>query len=245
MSEVNNFLDLVSKHSSPIKKLMDEVKKNQKLLGTHLILLDFIKVVLSDSKCSPSCPVVDDRMRGVFIFKPEGYPRHFNEDLQGFTIARNFKDEHSHLVCLVSYDTVEMSPSVRAFWLYIFDTLFKDTENLSRRYLGTACEATQLRAGMYILTYCLLTYIVVNKGAWRKRGSLYSNQTLIELHPVSFYQSAPLVLKGIASDCNVTCILPSVYFDDSCLRTYIKDVSQIENKLTYELYRDSFIIYCD
>lgn len=245
MLEAINFLDLVKKHSSPIKKLMDEVKKNQKSSGTYMILLDFIKVVLSDSKCSPSCPVVDDRMRGVFIFEAEGYPKCFNEDLRGFTIARKFKDEHTHLVYLVSYDTVEMSPSVKTFWLYIFNTLFKDTESLSRKYQGTDCEATQLRAGMYILTYCLLTYIVVNRGAWRKRGNLYSNQTLIELHPVSFYHSAPLVLKGIASDCNVTCILPSVYFDDSCLRTYIRDVSQIENKLTYELYRDSFIIYCD
>lgn len=247
MSEDIKFLDLVSKHSSPIKKLVTEVKNNQKVSDTYYILLDFIKTVLGDSKCTPSYPVLDGRMRGVFLLKAEGYPKCLSEDLQGFTIAKNFKDEHSHLVYLVSYDTVEMSPSVRAFWLYVFDTLFKDTESLSTKYQGTGCEITQLRAGMYILTYCLLEHIVVNRGAWKKRGTIHAGQTLIELHPVSFYQSAPLVLRGIVSDYNyaVTYMLPGVYLDDSCLRTYIKDILQIENKLTYELYRDSFFIYCD
>lgn len=247
MSEDIKFLDLVSKHSSPIKKLVTEVKNSQKVSDTYYILLDFIKTVLGDSKCTPSYPVLDGRMRGVFLLKAEGYPKYLSKDLQGFTIAKKFKDEHSHLVYLVSYDTVEMSSSVRAFWLYIFDTLFKDTESLSTKYQGTDCKITQLRAGMYILTYCLLEHIVVNRGAWKKRGTIHAGQTLIELHPVSFYQSAPLVLRGIVSDYNyaVTYMLPGVYLDDSCLRTYIKDILQIENKLTYELYRDSFFIYCD
>lgn len=247
MSEDIKFLDLVSKHSSPIKKLVTEVRNNQKVANTYNILLDFIKTVLGDSKCTPSYPVLDGRMRGVFICQAEGYPKCLSKDLQGFTIAKKCKDEHSHLVYLVSYDTVEMSPSVKAFWLYVFDTLFKDTESLSSRYQGTDCKTTQLRAGMYVLTYCLLAYIVVNNGAWRQKGNIHSSQTLIELHPVSFYKSVPLVLKGIASDYNytVTYMLPSVYFDSSCLRTYIRDVSQIENELTYELYRDSFFIYCD
>ena len=247
MSEDIKFLDLVSKHSSPIKKLVTEVKNNQKVSDTYYILIDFIKTVLGDCKCTPSYPVLDGRMRGVFLLKAEGYPKCLNKDLQGFTIAKKFKDEHSHLVYLVSYDTVEMTSSVRAFWLYMFDTLFKDTESLSAKYQGTDCEITQLRAGMYILTYCLLEHIVVNRGAWKKRGTIHAGQTLIELHPVSFYQSAPLVLRGIVSDYNyaVTYMLPGVYLDDSCLRTYIKDILQIENKLTYELYRDSFFIYCD
>lgn len=247
MSEDIKFLDLVSKHSSPINKLVTEVKNSQKVSDTYYILLDFIKTVLGDSKCTPSYPVLDGRMRGVFLLKAEGYPKCLSKDLQGFTIAKKFKDEHSHLVYLVSYDTVEMSSSIRAFWLYMFDTLFKDTESLSAKYQGTNCEITQLRAGMYILTYCLLEHIVVNRGAWKKRGTIHAGQTLIELHPVSFYQSAPLVLRGIVSDYNyaVTYMLPGVYLDDSCLRTYIKDILQIENKLTYELYKDSFFIYCD
>lgn len=243
MSETIKFMDLISKHSSLIKKLMTEVKNSQKVSVTYAVLLDFMQAVLSDSKCSPSYPVSDGRMRGVFMIRAEGYDKCFEEDLKGFTVVERLKDKHSHLVYLISYDTIEMLPSVKAFWLYLFDTVFKYTESLSRKYQGTDCKITQLRAGMYILTYCVLMYTVINRGDWRNRGNIYSDHTLVELHPVSFYQSAPLVISGIASDCNITYMFPSVYFDESCLKAYIKDVSHIEDKVTFELYRDSFFIY--
>lgn len=226
MDDIKDFSELYSRHSCQIKELLIGIENNE-------ILLDTMVCVLSGTNNSPAHPVKNGEMRGVVV--RELTSKSDYSFLDGFSVTMLCESKGT---CLISYDTHGMSDPVRNFWLYIFDTVFSSTETLAKGYLGlsdvTGNDILRVRAGMYIITYCLL------------ECCLYPEDTrglVLKLHPYSYANVVRDVLTGIAKDVKVHCGIPSIYNNVSTInKLYSHDLRQ-GNVVGYELKRDSFYLY--
>lgn len=224
MDDIKDFSELYSTFSSRINELITNIEN----IDT---ILDLIVCILSGSNNSPAYPVTNGEMRGVVITNKRS-----KVSLNGFStidIASGSKG-----TCMVSYDTKGMDGTVRDLWLYIFDTVFCATESLSERYLGltdvTGKDVLRVRAGMYIITYCLL------------ECCLYPADTrglALGLHPYSYAHVVSDILTGIAKDEGVHCGIPPIYYNDSIINKMYSHDLRKEDRVGYELKRDSFYLY--
>lgn len=224
MDDIKDFSELYSTYSSRINELIKSIEN----IDT---VLDLIVCVLSGSNNNPDYPVTRGKMRGVVITNKRS-----NISLNGFSTIDIASSSRG--TCMVSYDTRSMDDTIRDLWLYIFGTVFSATESLSKRYLGlsdvTGKDILRVRAGMYIITYCLL------------ECCLYPPDTerlVIGLHPYSYAYVVSDILTGIAKDEGVHCGIPQVYCNDSAINKMYSHDLRYEDKVGYELKRDSFYLY--